>query len=220
MPRISNGPIARCRVGQANERHSAVSACNGCRKRKSQGMSEPGNSVLLLEPLKAAVYGHGFRVMRSVLDAQHACLAILSANTRLRHQRHMLRQTSGKYDSLEGQHNIPAELIRFLRSRPAPEAADILHRLRAGEDVESLVRYVQSSDLILQLCTAPGPRQRYHLARFVHIPNYLVSPDTLAWPLWSTDVTSIRSRLPGSLAGVQLRLDTSRYMARPTIRYR
>lgn len=78
---------------------------------------------------------------------------------------------------MEEKNTIYQELFRLLRFRPQRESAEILNRLRAGGDVESLVRYVKSGDLLLQLSTEPETRHRYHLGKYLRIPAFLKTPN-------------------------------------------
>jgi hypothetical protein len=77
-----------------------------------------------------------------------------------------------KYDALEERNTNYQELYRLLGSRPQREAVDILDRLRSGSDVESLVRYVKSGDLLLQLSATPETRHHYHLGNYLRIPTF------------------------------------------------
>ena len=69
------------------------------------------------------------------------------------------------------------ELYYLLRSRSHQEAIDILNRLRSGVDVESLVRYIKSGDLLLQLFAEPQTRHRYHLGNCLRISSFLNTPN-------------------------------------------
>lgn len=69
------------------------------------------------------------------------------------------------------------ELYHVLSSRSQREATDILNRLRSGGDVESLVRYIKSGDILLQLFAEPETRYRYHLGDCLRILSFLKTPN-------------------------------------------
>ena len=64
---------------------------------------------------------------------------------------------------VEGQLAKHEELYRVLQSRPRPEALNIFYRIRAGSDVESILRSAGEGDLLLQLRLTPEARYRYGL---------------------------------------------------------
>jgi hypothetical protein len=51
------------------------------------------------------------------------------------------------------------ELLSHIRSRPEAEAASIFKKIRAGEDVNSVVRQTRDADLLLQLQLKPEKKR-------------------------------------------------------------
>lgn len=54
---------------------------------------------------------------------------------------------------------------------------EILHRIRAGIDVESILRYVRDGDLLLQLHLFPETRLRYTFPDFASWPTVFRDPE-------------------------------------------
>lgn len=82
-----------------------------------------------------------------------------------------------KYSSVDEKLSVYNEFYDILRSRPLEEANDILHRLRAGASVESIVQHIKSADLLLQLPVQPPTRFRYSMGRILEIPGVLMTTD-------------------------------------------
>lgn len=64
----------------------------------------------------------------------------------------------------------------MLRNLPQSDATEILRRLRAGDDVSSLLRQVQAGDLLIQLSVTPEMRRRYEFPYLSNMPSSLIVP--------------------------------------------
>lgn len=60
-----------------------------------------------------------------------------------------------------------------MRSRPDEETAQVLQRLRTGEDAQTIVKAVQDGDLLLQLSSKPELRFRYEFPYIRQMPDHL-----------------------------------------------
>lgn len=78
---------------------------------------------------------------------------------------------------VEGQLAKHEELYKLLQHRSRPEALTILHRIRAGSDVESILRFSADGDLLLQLGLTPEARYRYGPHLEEDTPRLFSDPD-------------------------------------------
>jgi hypothetical protein len=65
-------------------------------------------------------------------------------------------------------------VFNFLQSRTDEEALSIFQRLRAGADVENIVRHVKDGDLLLQLSLLPESRFRFEFPYIKTMPSYII----------------------------------------------
>ncbi|GAB1312659.1 Zn(2)-C6 fungal-type domain-containing protein [Madurella fahalii] len=82
-----------------------------------------------------------------------------------------------KFDEIRDRVSAQEELYALLRTRDQTEVNEILRRLRAGSDVESILRYVRDGDLLLQLRLAPETRFRYCFPDFANWPTVFNDPE-------------------------------------------
>jgi hypothetical protein len=82
-----------------------------------------------------------------------------------------------KFGELQGNLNAYEELFDILRSRSKLEAFNILHRIRSGADVYTVLRHVKDGDLLLQLSLVPETRYRYEFPYIADMPAFLEVPD-------------------------------------------
>jgi hypothetical protein len=68
------------------------------------------------------------------------------------------------------------ELYTLLKTRSQPEANEMLRRIRAGVDVDTIPRYVKDGDLLLQLHLAPEAKLRYSFPDFASWAYHLPRP--------------------------------------------
>ena len=57
------------------------------------------------------------------------------------------------------------------------ESLEILHRFRAGGDIETVLRQVKDGDLLLQLSLVPESRRRYDFPYLSDMPHFIQVPD-------------------------------------------
>ncbi|KAH7129799.1 hypothetical protein B0J13DRAFT_678869 [Dactylonectria estremocensis] len=77
---------------------------------------------------------------------------------------------------LEVEDNLKAhqELFEILCTKSEDESMAILHRMRSGQDVQSILRHLQDGDLLLQVALAPETRYRYGFSLHSRMPAYLL----------------------------------------------
>ncbi|KAM0553309.1 hypothetical protein ACHAPJ_007322 [Fusarium lateritium] len=77
-----------------------------------------------------------------------------------------------KFEALRESH--PAAVVyRALQQRSRPEALDIVYRIQAGVDAETLARQLTTADLLLQVQLEPETRSRYSFIYSPMMPAYL-----------------------------------------------
>ncbi|RKL36356.1 hypothetical protein BFJ70_g7287 [Fusarium oxysporum] len=103
-----------------------------------------------------------------------------------------------KYEALLESH--PAAVVyRAIQKRPRSEALEIVRRIQAGVDAETLMRQLSSADLLLQVQLEPETRSRYQFIYSPLMPTYLQTDDNPFMRSliheWSTrdDIVSIAS---------------------------
>ncbi|KAI9679711.1 MAG: hypothetical protein M1822_007317 [Bathelium mastoideum] len=87
------------------------------------------------------------------------------------------RALKRKYDELQSQQTIYEELYELVRSKPEKEALELYHRIRAGDDAESILKLVKEGDLLLQLALVPETRYRHQFPYVKEMPLFLQQPD-------------------------------------------
>ncbi|KAF4997003.1 hypothetical protein FGRMN_4143 [Fusarium graminum] len=81
-----------------------------------------------------------------------------------------------KFESLLESH--PAAVVyRAIQTRPRAEALEIVRRIQAGIDAETLSRQLTSADLLLQVQLEPETRSRYQFIYSPLMPEYLQTKD-------------------------------------------
>jgi len=81
-----------------------------------------------------------------------------------------------KFSEVQERMSSHEELYVMLKTRSEAEVAEILRRIRAGIDVEAILRYVKDGDLLLQLHLAPETRLRYNFPDFASWPTLFRDP--------------------------------------------
>ncbi|KAJ4257973.1 hypothetical protein NW762_008110 [Fusarium torreyae] len=67
------------------------------------------------------------------------------------------------------------ELFHLIQTMKEDESINILRRVRAGEDVASLVRLIRDGNLIMQMALVPETQRQYQFPYLSQIPEYLSS---------------------------------------------
>ncbi|KAL1873008.1 hypothetical protein Daus18300_004149 [Diaporthe australafricana] len=93
------------------------------------------------------------------------------------HAETQLQALKRKHDESQQENVVCKELYRLLVTVSDTEAFDIVQRLRAGTDVETIVRRIQEGDLLLQLALAPESRFRYQFPYLPSMPAALQTSD-------------------------------------------
>jgi hypothetical protein len=81
-----------------------------------------------------------------------------------------------KYDEAQDRVSGHEQLYLLLKTRSPPEVTEILRRIRAGIDVETILRYVRDGDLLLQMHLLPETRLRYTFPDFASWPTVFRDP--------------------------------------------
>ncbi|KAK0653068.1 hypothetical protein B0T16DRAFT_323245 [Cercophora newfieldiana] len=82
-----------------------------------------------------------------------------------------------KFGQLQEKSSIYEELCQLICKMPDNESTEIVRRLRAGDDVSTIVRQVKAGCLLLQLALSPESRFRYSFPYVPDMPVALRSPD-------------------------------------------
>ncbi|KAH6621622.1 hypothetical protein B0J18DRAFT_432974 [Chaetomium sp. MPI-SDFR-AT-0129] len=82
-----------------------------------------------------------------------------------------------KYGEAQDRVSVHEQLYNLLRTRSQPEVTEIVRRIRAGIDVEAILRYVRDGDLLLQLHLMPEARLRYTFPEFASWPTVFRDPE-------------------------------------------
>ncbi|KAF3003580.1 hypothetical protein E8E13_006619 [Curvularia kusanoi] len=77
---------------------------------------------------------------------------------------------------------VSDELIKLMKSSSDEDAINILRRVRAGADPETVVRQVRDGNLLMQLSLVPETRRQYDLPYKADMPALLLTPDNLYVP--------------------------------------
>lgn len=93
------------------------------------------------------------------------------------HAETQIQALKRKHDESQQEIVVYRELYRLLVTVNETEAVDILQRLRAGTDVETIVRQIQEGDLLLQLALTPESRFRYQFPYLPSMPAALQTSD-------------------------------------------
>lgn len=72
---------------------------------------------------------------------------------------------------------VSDELLQLMKNSSDEDAINILRRIRAGADLEVVVRQVKDGNLLMQLSLMPETRRRYDLPYITEIPAFLLTPD-------------------------------------------
>jgi hypothetical protein len=82
-----------------------------------------------------------------------------------------------KFDALETRHAALEDLFQLLQSKPEQESLELLRRIRAGHDAESVISHATDGNLLLQLALVPETKFRYQFPYVRDMPLFLQTPD-------------------------------------------
>ncbi|KAI1844183.1 hypothetical protein JX265_002956 [Neoarthrinium moseri] len=131
------------------KRAPTKAACEACRRRKSKCSAERPRCTICVERNTICEY------------------STLPAETHLTAQKRRFNDLQSKCESYES-------LVDLFRTRQEDEALGVFQRIRAGVDVEAIVRNIQDGDLLLQLSLRPECRSRYEFPYKRRLPAYLI----------------------------------------------
>lgn len=86
--------------------------------------------------------------------------------------------TKRKFNDLQETADNQLELINILRTRDQHDTQVVLQRLRAGESVDSLVRFIKQGDLLLECRLTPATQSRYAFPLISTLPSCLQGDGT------------------------------------------
>ncbi|KAI1213704.1 uncharacterized protein F4807DRAFT_449741 [Annulohypoxylon truncatum] len=147
-PRIETSSSSSSSSQHRTKRVATPAACEACRRRKSKCSAERPRCSVCVERQTPCEY------------------TTLPTETHLRAQRRKLSNLEIRCQAYE-------DLFGILRSRSEEEIAQILQRLRTGEDAQTIVKTVQDGDLLLQLSLKPEFRFRYIFPYSGEMPRHL-----------------------------------------------
>ncbi|KAI1382785.1 uncharacterized protein F4822DRAFT_96676 [Hypoxylon trugodes] len=150
LPNAPNPPRVEA-LSQTQHRAKRIAtpaACEACRKRKSKCTAERPRCSVCIERSTACEY------------------TTLPTETHLRAQKRKLTDLEIKCQAYE-------DLFGIMRSRPDEETAQVIQRLRMGEEAQTIVQAISDSDLLLQLSLKPDLRFRYEFPYLREMPVHL-----------------------------------------------
>ncbi|KAF5596564.1 nitrate assimilation regulatory nirA [Fusarium pseudocircinatum] len=171
----------------ARKRAPTALACESCRQKKVK--VSVNSKMCIVAAAHQSMKCNGARPICSQCRARRSeCVYRATPDTDYR----------DKYEALLESH--PAAVVyRAIQTRPRPEALEIVRRIQAGVDAETLMRQLSSADLLLQVQLEPETRSRYQFIYSPLMPTYLQTDDNPFMKSliheWSTrdDVVSIAS---------------------------
>ena len=78
-----------------------------------------------------------------------------------------------KFEELQNQITPYEQLFDLLKTKPERDSLEIVRRIQRGASVETILRYVNDGDLLLQLSLLPETRRRYSLPFSKNLPPSL-----------------------------------------------
>ncbi|KAF5259684.1 hypothetical protein FOXYS1_9699 [Fusarium oxysporum] len=162
-------------------------ACEACRQKKIKVRIVP--TLRIMAAAHRSLQCNGARPVCSQCRARKIeCVYRATPDTDYRE----------KYEALLESH--PAAVVyRAIQKRPRSEALEIVRRIQAGVDAETLMHQLSSADLLLQVQLEPETRSRYQFIYSPLMPTYLQTDDNPFMRSliheWSTrdDIVSIAS---------------------------
>ncbi|KAK6084403.1 C6 transcription factor [Seiridium cupressi] len=124
-----------------------LTACNECRHKKTKCDGERPACLRCRRAGATCVYANDSAVVQNAIKR--------------------------KYRELQEASDTQLELINILRTREQYDAQAVLQRLRAGESVEALVRFIKHGDLLLQCRKTTASQVRYSFPMISTMPPCL-----------------------------------------------
>ncbi|KAK5658741.1 hypothetical protein OQA88_1550 [Cercophora sp. LCS_1] len=98
-----------------------------------------------------------------------------------------------KFNELQSQKTTYEQIYEVLQTRPAHEAAQVLDRIRGGADINSILRYVNYGDVLVQLSVIPEAKYRYEFPYSTQMPSMLLRSDN---PYLDSEIYEFALRAP------------------------
>jgi Fungal Zn(2)-Cys(6) binuclear cluster domain len=157
------------------KRGTTTAACGACRKRKSKV------SFLYISGLMRFSFANRSILLQCNAERPKCTLCVSkgtdcvydTATTVETHTQALKR----KYSELREHKTTYEQICELLQARPHAEANQIFKRIRNGADAESILRYIEEGDLLLQLSLVPETRYRYEFPFIQEMPTLLRRPD-------------------------------------------
>lgn len=104
-----------------------------------------------------------------------------------------IQATKRKYEQLQGQHHVYANIFHAIQTRSHPEALVILSRIRQGVAPAAILQQLTHGDLRFQLSLIPETRYRYEFPFVRDMPAYLLRPENryLKSPIYELTFRSV-----------------------------
>lgn len=79
-----------------------------------------------------------------------------------------------KYEELRDKRSAYEELFDLIKTMSEADSIDVLHRIRAGGNVQDILNQVKDGNLLMQLSLVPETRRRYDLPHRMDMPAFIL----------------------------------------------
>ncbi|KAJ8113741.1 hypothetical protein OPT61_g4193 [Boeremia exigua] len=114
------------------------------------------------------------RQFKSKCDGQPNCSACIKRATTCSYSQPESRQIRKKYERLQQRESTYEDLIDLIRTMTEEDAAEVFRRLKAGMDVESIVKHVRDGSLLMQLSLMPETTRQFEFPYKASMPRHLL----------------------------------------------
>lgn len=101
-----------------------------------------------------------------------------------------------KYGELQTRQTPYEELFDILKSKSEEESLEIYRRIRAGGDIDIILRHVKDGDLLMQLLVVPETHRQYQFPYVPEMPPFILSPDNQYLDSLIYDATALGHAFP------------------------
>lgn len=105
------------------------------------------------------------------------CAACVKRNSTCHYNSTETRGIRKKHECLQQRQSTYEDLIGFLRTMTEQDAVEVFRLLKAGTDVESIVKHVRDGNLLLQLSLIPETVCQYEFPYMAKMPSHLFISD-------------------------------------------
>lgn len=188
--------------GASRRRRQAPAACGACRRKKIKvrygaPWPPPGHrrraKVHREPPARPAppLRDRRLGLTRESLGAQQCSAERPSCRQCARYGVECVYDTLGsetpgearqrRLGELQSRAGLYEELFGILRTRPERDIAAVVARIRAGADVEDVVRFVKEGDVLIQLSVRPQAEHRYSFPYRRAMPSVLLNDPNIPY---------------------------------------